>query len=239
MQQYSGEIPIIVVYKDKLLMEQFGKMIDERNEQNKQAGSGPQIQLIRWTKKVWDQNSVAGNHTCKILFLGTNSIHDGLPQIMNVHYHGDGIAYGWTGQRAAVVANPDKLFAREDYVEFLSRFVQLPVAIPNVLRQDGLQAALDLQANLERNGFQGDLGELITAALLSICLDAPIVRAGGKNQYIGDLKRRQQLFYGVVEFANKALDKFLWDPLAQTKSVSATSETAGDNSGLYGVLNPQ
>ena len=132
---YSEPQTLIVVYKDELLLNQLKKLIETKDDVEKESVVGTRdgtINIVSWSEKVWLDNKKAGVINTKVLFLGDIKDTDKLLPVIDVKFDEYGVKYGWAGKQALIFVDPSALQNESDYDAFLDKFRGLPV--PNSFR---------------------------------------------------------------------------------------------------------
>ena len=234
MFEFETKTPLIVVYKDELLMNQLKKMV-ETHDDDSQGIIGTRddsINIVSWTEKVWLGNKKAGNIQGKILFLGDIKGTDKLIPVIDVKFDECGVKFGWAGNQAVVYVDPKALTTRDDYDVLLERLSGLPV--PSFLK-----ASKESMVATGADNATAVIAEL-TAEDISEKNDSDIVETDKKVCKVGVLRnvkktlskganalekvvaskseelfrnkslmKQQMLFYGVVSLYNDGLEKFM------------------------------
>ena len=133
---YDVSQALIVVYKDEMLLNQFKKLVETKDDTKDQIigirdGS---IKIVAWNQKTWLDQKKAGNITSKVLFLGDVQGTDKLIPVLDVKFSEYGAKYGWAGNQAAIYAIVNEVEKDEVYKKFLRKLCELP--IPDSLKEN-------------------------------------------------------------------------------------------------------
>ena len=213
---------LIVVYKDEMLVNQFKKLVESNNDEERTP-----LNVVSWTEKVWLGNKKAGNIKGKILFLDDIKGTDKLIPVIDIAFDKYGVRYGWAGNQAVVYAT-SKL--PEKYDEFIGELSELPIpeTYKKRVRDEELENEEIVKADVEnaketqKYDDEYDCEEndkvagLLKFAKRAIAVSADIIeKASDKAVDIAEdmIDRRdvkkQKMFYGIAKFYSDGLEDFL------------------------------
>lgn len=216
---------LIVVYKDEMLMNQLKKLVEtnDASESGDIVGTtDDSINIVSWTEKVWIGNKKAGNIKDKVLFLGEIKGTDKLIPVIDVVFDDCGVKFGWAGNQAILYSEIKALNDRDAYISFLGKLAKLP--IPEMIKKPQ-NIKIDAQ-NVEKNEISTESVEeketkkgsaFLRKAKKALATGAETVGKAGSIvvDKASDVFRnrnavkRQQLFYGIVNFYNNGLEQFM------------------------------
>lgn len=216
---------LIVVYKDEMLMNQLKKLVEtnDASESGDIVGTtDDSINIVSWTEKVWLGNKKAGNIKDKVLFLGEIKGTDKLIPVIDVVFDDCGVKFGWAGNQAILYSEIKALNDRDAYISFLGKLAKLP--IPEMIKKPQ-NIKIDAQ-NVEKNEISTESVEeketkkgsaFLRKAKKALATGAETVGKAGSIvvDKASDVFRnrnavkRQQLFYGIVNFYNNGLEQFM------------------------------
>ena len=217
---------LIVVYKDEMLVNQFKKLVETKDDLDGNTTVGTKdgsINIVSWNEKVWLGNKKAGNIKDKVLFLGDIKGTDKLIPVIDVKFNEHGVKFGWAGNQAAIFTDVKALHDREAYLAFIEKLSDLPV--PEMIKKPK-NIKIDIpEAELENEeSTEVDITEkkkkpqvLFAKAKEKIALGVDTVGKTGLKvaAKTEDLLRdksavtRQMLFYGVVKLYENGLEEFM------------------------------
>ncbi len=146
---YAEPKTLIVIYKNELLVNQIKKLVETNDDTNEETIVGVRdgsVRIVSWTEEMWKAQKKAGNISNKVLFLGDFKDTKTLIPIMETKFDKYGIKYGWAGNQALIVSDPNVFADKGLYKEFLDELevYPLPDAIKPV-HADAETAALEKQ----------------------------------------------------------------------------------------------
>lgn len=213
---------LIVVYKDEMLVNQFKKLVETKDDVDGNTITGIRdgsINIVSWNEKVWLGNKKAGNIKDKVLFLGDIKGTEKLIPVIDVKFSEHGVKFGWAGNQAAIFTDAKVLNNREAYLNFIKDLSTLPV--PEMIKKPK-NAKIDIAGNEEVAEVDDKEKEKKSNAFFNkakekLVLGADAVgkvglKVGAKAE---DLLRdknavmKQMMFYGVVKLYDNGLEEFM------------------------------
>ena len=232
---YSEPKTLIVIYKNEMLVNQLKKLVETNDDLSEETIVGVRdgsVRIVSWTEEVWKAQKKAGNISNKVLFLGDFKDTKALLPILETKYDKYGIKYGWAGNQALIVSDPNVFADKELYKEFLDELETYP--LPNVIKpvRAGDEAtALEKQeqtdetlpeANIEQKAkkkfnLTSAIGKTInfaekTAKAVSSSVSHTFSEI---NSAINDLPAdrfvitTQQYYYAIMKFYENHMEEFL------------------------------
>lgn len=210
---------LIIVYKDEMLVNQLKKMVETKDDSGDEQVVGTRdtsINIVTWTEKVWLGNKKAGNIKDKVLFLGDIKGTNELIPVVDVKFDDCGVKYGWAGNQAVLFVDPKVISAKEDYLAFMKKLVELP--IPEMIKKPkNAKIEENDVAEVEEYTEKRKTPVFLIKAKEGILKGANAVGKVGTvvADKTGDLFRdkntvkRQMLFYGVVNLYRNGLEEFM------------------------------
>lgn len=217
---------LIVVYKDEMLVNQFKKLVETKDDIDGNTTVGTKdgsINIVSWSEKVWLGNKKAGNIKDKVLFLGDIKGTDKLIPVIDVKFNEHGVKFGWAGNQAAIFTEVKALHDREDYLSFIEELSDLPV--PEMIKKPKNIKIEISEADSENEELpEMDITEnkkkpqvIFNKAKEKIAFGVGVVGKTGLKvaAKTEDLLRdksvvtRQMLFYGVVKLYENGLEDFM------------------------------
>ena len=201
---YSEPQTLIVVYKDELLLNQLKKLIETKDDVEKESVVGTRdgtINIVSWSEKVWLDNKKAGVINTKVLFLGDIKDTDKLLPVIDVKFDEYGVKYGWAGKQALIFVDPSALQNESDYDAFLDKFRGLPV--PKSFRGKEKSSTPPLYVKQYRTSARDALVELVASVGYYAAMAA--------RNFFKDkaMIKRQMFIYGIISMYNKDLETFM------------------------------
>ena len=229
---FDTKKPLIVVYKDELLINQLKKLVETHDDKEDEVVGtrDDSINIVSWTEKVWLGNKKAGNIQGKILFLGGDiKGTDKLIPVLDLHFDESGVKFGWAGNQAVLYANTEELSDREEYDEFLCKLNDMP--IPDFLKGDIEDEEEDVEDedttveiydeffHIKQNEAEEKekrMGFLKIPRRILSSGERAIKKAGNqiaeKSEEVfrnKTLMKRQMLIYGIVKLYEDGLEQFM------------------------------
>ena len=216
---------LIVVYKDKMLMNQLKKMVETNDDTDSEIVVGTKdhsINIVAWTEKVWLANKKAGNIKDKVLFLGDIKGTSDLIPVVDVKFDDCGVKYGWAGNQAVLFIDPKVISLKEDYMKFINKLKELP--IPDMIKQpNNVKIAKSDTVEVKEQKDVVEYTEKRKTPSVLIKAQKGILKgadAVGRVRNIVTNKtedllrdkktvRRQMFFYGVVNLYRNGLEEFM------------------------------
>lgn len=214
---------LIVVYKDEMLVNQFKKLVETKDDIDGNNTIGTRdgsINIVSWNEKVWLGNKKAGNIKDKVLFLGNIKGTDKLIPVIDEKFNEYGVKFGWAGNQAAIFTDVKTLNNRENYMNFIEKLSELPV--PEMIKKPK-NIKIDI-SEIDEECEEVDTVEkkkkpqiLFNKAKEKIVSGVEVVGKTGRRvaAKTEDLLRdkgvvtRQMLFYGVVKLYENGLEDFM------------------------------
>lgn len=217
---------LIVVYKDEMLVNQFKKLVETKDDVDGNITVGTKdgsINIVSWNEKVWLGNKKAGNIKDKVLFLGDIKGTDKLIPVIDVKFNEYGVKFGWAGNQAAIFTDVKALHNRGDYMEFINKLSELPV--PEMIRKPK-NLKIDISENDAESEESTEVANMekekkpqlfFNKAKEKLAMGADVVGKAGIKVVAKteDLLRdknavtKQMLFYGVVKLYENGLEEFM------------------------------
>lgn len=232
---FSEPKTLIVIYKNEMLVNQLKKLVETNDDLNEDTIVGVRdgsVRIVSWTEEVWKAQKKAGNISNKVLFLGDFKDTKTLLPIMEKKFDRFGIKYGWAGNQALIVSDPNVFSNNVLYKEFLDELALYP--LPEVIKpvhSDEGTTALENQAqkddtlpdaNMEqktkkRFNLTTAIGKTInfagkTAKAVSTSMSHTFSEI---NSAINDLPAdrfvitTQQYYYAIMSFYENHMEEFL------------------------------
>ena len=136
---------LIVIYKKEMLVNQLKKLVETNDDLSDESIVGVRdgsVRIVSWTEEVWKAQKKAGNISNKVLFLGDFKDTKALIPVMETKLDKYGIKYGWAGNQALIVSDPNVFADKDLYKEFLAELGKYPLP-------DTIKPALVEEANIE------------------------------------------------------------------------------------------
>lgn len=217
---------LIVVYKDEMLVNQFKKLVETKDDVDGNITVGTKdgsINIVSWNEKVWLGNKKAGNIKDKVLFLGDIKGTDKLIPVIDVKFNEYGVKFGWAGNQAAIFTDVKALHNRGDYMEFINKLSELPV--PEMIKKPK-NLKIDISENNPESEESTEVANMekekktqlfFNKAKEKLAMGADVVGKAGIKVVAKteDLLRdknavtKQMLFYGVVKLYENGLEEFM------------------------------
>ncbi len=232
---YSEPKTLIVIYKNEMLVNQLKKLVETNDDLNEETIVGVRdgsVRIVSWTEEVWKAQKKAGNISNKVLYLGDFKDTKTLLPIMETKFDRFGIKYGWAGNQALIVSDPNVFSNNVLYKEFLDELAlySLPEVIKPVHSDEGA-TALENQAQQEdtlpdanmeqkakkRFNLTSAIGKTINfAGKTAKAVSASVSHTFSEiNSAINDLPDdrnviiTQQFYYAIMKFYENHMEEFL------------------------------
>lgn len=232
---FSEPKTLIVIYKNEMLVNQLKKLIytnDDIDEDNIVGVKDGSVRIVAWTEEVWKAQKKAGNISNKVLFLGDFKDTKALVPIMDTKFDQYGIKYGWAGNQALIVSDPNVFSNSELYNEFLSELEKYPlpdginpatkeVVTKELAEQQGqtqiTPSPNDDQKSKKKFNLTTAIGKTIsfagkTAKVVSASVSQTLSEI---NSAINDLPAdrnvitTQQYFFAIMKFYENHMEEYL------------------------------
>ena len=217
---FTASKPLIVVYKDEMILNQLKKLVESKDDTSEKivGSKDGSINIVAWTEKVWLANKKPGNIQGKILFINDIKGTDKLIPVLDFKFNEYGIRYGWAGNQAILYVNSKELIERSSYLNFISELSKLP--IPEMYKQPKntkIKVIDENREDLQSEQQDNDCKNLFLKAKEQLAKGVnQIEKAGIKvamnaEDYLRDKNYlvTQMLFYGIVHLYNDGLDEFM------------------------------
>lgn len=201
---FSEPQTLIVVYKDELLVNQFKKLVETKDDISDDEIIGTKddsVRVVAWTEKIWNDQKKAGNINNKVLFIGEiKGVKDLMP-VLDIKHDSFGVRYGWAGNQAAILCDSRQLSKAEEYNAFLGEFNKFPV--PEILKSDfrKVNAPID---ELPEKGFFNKLKNKIFQTSKTVYESVQDVQVAYNEKV-----KRQQYIFGINKLYEKHLEEFM------------------------------
>lgn len=209
--------PLIVVYKDEMLVNQLKKMVETNDDRDDTVvgTKDDSVGIVYWTEDVWLDNKKAGTIKGKILFLDDIKGTEQLIPVLDVKYSEYGIRYGWAGDQAVVFVDERELNKRDNYNQFLVELSKQ--SIPAFMRKEVEEAKKVEEVNPVDENEDWIVSPFFHAAKAMFkpgvdAINELTERMGINVDSIFKDKtkiRRQMLFFGIIKLYYVDLEKFM------------------------------
>lgn len=232
---YSEPKTLIVIYKNEMLVNQLKKLVETNDDTNEETIVGVRdgsVRIVSWTEEVWKAQKKAGNISNKVLFLGDFKDTKTLLPIMETRFDKYGIKYGWAGNQALIVSDPNVFSNKELYKEFLDELTSYP--LPDVIypvQTDEKSSSLESQAQTDEALPEASVEQKAKKKFNLTAAIGKTINFAGKtakavsssvshtfseiNSAINDLPAdrfvitTQQYYYAIMKFYENHMEEFL------------------------------
>ena len=232
---YAEPKTLIVIYKNEMLVNQLKKLVETSDDLNEESIVGVKdgsVRIVSWTEDVWKAQKKAGNISNKVLFLGDFKDTKTLIPIMETKFDKYGIKYGWAGNQALIVSDPNVFADKGLYKEFLDELETYPLpdaikpvhtdaeavalenkpqkneTLPEVSTEQKTKKKFNLTAAIGKTiNFAGKTAKVVSTSVSHTFSEI--------NSAINDLPAdrfvitTQQYYYAIMKFYENHMEEFL------------------------------
>lgn len=190
---YDEPKTLIVVYKDEIVMNQFKKMVETKDDlEDKQIGiKDNSIQIVSWTEKIWLEQKKVGNISNKVLFIGDIKGTQNWIPVLDLKFSKYGSKFGIAGNQAVLYVETKDIKSKEEYNLLLEELKTMK--LPQIAKEDYY---------VDFSNIQGEnVGQKFISILKKV--EKKVETISGNNL------KRQLLFYGLVKVYESYLEEFI------------------------------
>ena len=199
---YDEPRTLLVVYKeaDEMILNLLKKLVETKDDKSDETIVGTEdgtVRIVAWTEKIWSQNKEAGNTgdlADKILFIGNIKGTGSLAPVLSIKFNKYGVRYGFAGNQALLMIEPNELVEEEKYKKFLKDLDKI-----SDLPYTKVDAYMD-------NGSKKIYSNFLTHLILpEFVWEKQYYKALISDNFI----EKQLLSYGIIQLYNNDLDYFM------------------------------